>query len=847
MANFFFRLFELIPRFIRKRRIPHIQTAALPAYNHAWKLLLTANTRFWGQVLLIRQALQGDSYLTMVFVRAQCTGMCVAVYAMLRHLREMTSRNITFLERPFNELQSIINSEIDPNFPSPASELTLPISRVNAALSAVVGTKMAFLGEIKEFHKEICIPEGFVITSSAYHLFLDHHGLRDEINRRLQTLEVKTLVDMFRISSELQLLIINTPLPSKLEDAIRSAYRELEANVGHRGVRVALRSSVAGEDSLETSFAGQYRTELNVSEELLFMAYKEVLASKYSLTSMNYRLSRGLKDEDLPMCVGCLAMVGTSSSGVMLTRHPAFLDSSEIFINAVHGLAKAISDGYVTPDSWTIKRTPEPHISSRNIREKPERFVSFLTEEGVTLRPTPSALMNKPSLDDEHVLALCRIGIDLENHFGLPLDIEWSLSKEGAIYFQQARPITQINTSAVQCATPENASETCLLYRGGIAASPGVATGMVYIAKNNNDLLHFPDGAVLVTSRPHYSWSALVPRAAAIVTEQGGGVFSHLANVAREFCIPALFDVPNATSFLNNGQHVTINAQKLWICEARAEPAGKCPPKVFPSLSNSPVYSTLSSVMDKVDYLTSVNPLAQRNIAENIKSLNDVAHVCQLLSCAEVLRFAGVPGILRPLAVHHPLNWWTLDLEDPRLDTVSEQLPLPAPLLPEQIPMLGVLWEGIAQGKWVHYANSPHQNHLLRLIRRLRASVRPLTPPKPRLFVVTKETTHLYLALERALFAIQIQTGPLPENNSTSLLWQWFSSKPPAPEKGRAIADLFQHRGFAVELTSDGLFTWSAGSDPQATAHRARFLGYMISHVQQSAINAPLPKEIDIQ
>jgi hypothetical protein len=100
------------------------------------------------------------------------------------------------------------------------------------------------------------VPEGFVITAAAYRCSSSATDLRDEINSRLQTLEVQIHADLFRLSSELQLLIIDAPLPEELQEAIHKAYRELEARVGHRGVRVAVRSSAVGDEGTAPSFHG---------------------------------------------------------------------------------------------------------------------------------------------------------------------------------------------------------------------------------------------------------------------------------------------------------------------------------------------------------------------------------------------------------------------------------------------------------------------------------------------------------------------------------------------------------------------------------------------------------------
>ena len=76
-----------------------------------------------------------------------------------------------------------------------------------------------------------------------------------------------------------------------------------------------MRSSALGEDAQEASFAGQYRSILNVSPEYLILSYKEIVASKYSVPAMTYRLNKGFLDEEIVMCVGCMAMIEAGSGG----------------------------------------------------------------------------------------------------------------------------------------------------------------------------------------------------------------------------------------------------------------------------------------------------------------------------------------------------------------------------------------------------------------------------------------------------------------------------------------------------------------------------------------------------
>jgi phosphoenolpyruvate synthase/pyruvate phosphate dikinase len=92
----------------------------------------------------------------------------------------------------------------------------------------------------------------------------------------------------------------------------------------------------------------------------------------------------------------------------------------------------------------------------------------------------------------------------------------------------------------------------------GDGISPGLAEGPACV-------LHAPDqgarlaaGSILVAPATDPAWTPLFARAAGVVTEIGG-VLSHAGIVAREFGIPAVANVEDATSRLKDGETVWIN------------------------------------------------------------------------------------------------------------------------------------------------------------------------------------------------------------------------------------------------------------------------------------------------
>ncbi len=62
----------------------------------------------------------------------------------------------------------------------------------------------------------------------------------------------------------------------------------------------------------------------------------------------------------------------------------------------------------------------------------------------------------------------------------------------------------------------------------------------------------------------------MLGRAAAIVAEQGTAA-GHLANVAREFGVPAILGMGGATDLFKNGQPVTVDADGLRVCRGKIE------------------------------------------------------------------------------------------------------------------------------------------------------------------------------------------------------------------------------------------------------------------------------------
>ncbi len=91
----------------------------------------------------------------------------------------------------------------------------------------------------------------------------------------------------------------------------------------------------------------------------------------------------------------------------------------------------------------------------------------------------------------------------------------------------------------------------------GISVSQGVYEGNVRVVRHPSDA-GLESGEVMVCRGTDPAWTPLFLRAGALVMETGGTV-SHGAIVAREYGLPAVAGVPEATRRLQNGQRVRVD------------------------------------------------------------------------------------------------------------------------------------------------------------------------------------------------------------------------------------------------------------------------------------------------
>ena len=433
---------------------------------------------------------------------------------------------------------------------------------------ARVGGKNASLGEMIAHlaARGIRVPGGFATTAAGFREFLQGAGLAKRIEARLAALDADDVEALARCGAEIRQWIADAPLPPALESAVAAEYRALMKD---GDIPVAVRSSATAEDLPDASFAGQQETFLNVAGlDNVLAAMKHVFASLYNDRAISYRVHQGFAHSDVALSAGVQRMVRSdlASSGVMFTLDTESGFRDVVFITGSYGLGETVVQGAVNPDEFYVHK---PMLASGKVAVIRRGLGSKLTKmvfaddgrTGSTTRTVdvPAADRHRFCIDDADVTELARFGVEIERHYGRPMDIEWGKDGlDGKIYILQARPETVKSRATKEGQEKYRLAATSTVLVSGRAIGQKIGVGRVRVVKDASEMARVHPGDVLVTDMTDPNWEPVMKRAAAIVTNRGGRT-CHAAIIARELGVPAIVGSGDATARLREGDEVTVS------------------------------------------------------------------------------------------------------------------------------------------------------------------------------------------------------------------------------------------------------------------------------------------------
>ncbi|HPU13437.1 MAG TPA: PEP/pyruvate-binding domain-containing protein [Aeromicrobium sp.] len=304
-----------------------------------------------------------------------------------------------------------------------------------------LGKKAANLAEVATI-PGVRTPKGFALPGEVLDGYLEN--FRTQFLWILRTLEPveahrtieDLLIDQPLDSAESLIALLREHFPLNTLFAVRSS-----AHPVVKGASIA-------EDSEEISLAGQYSSFLRVPAEKVPEAVSRCAASLFNARSIEiFKPGFDTTYIDSTMTVLIQEMVDASACGVMMTIDPmAYADGIEVLgIEASYGACEAIVAGKTQGDLYLVDRNTgavsESELGSKRWRIDLPIYGSTASDGLVAVSDDQRVAFALTTEESEHIAALGRL---IEEHFGLPQDIEFVLDANREVVVTQARPITTL-------------------------------------------------------------------------------------------------------------------------------------------------------------------------------------------------------------------------------------------------------------------------------------------------------------------------------------------------------------------------------------------------------------------
>jgi phosphohistidine swiveling domain-containing protein len=183
------------------------------------------------------------------------------------------------------------------------------------------------------------------------------------------------------------------------------------------------------------------------------------------------------------------------------------------------------------------------------IDKRDDYFFLLLGEIGEAIHETARGSASSPRANPRAVVERRRSELERNRRIEMPLLMHESELPRIIARARQLRDTDIVDDDTEMRGTPVS--------RGAVEAD-------VVVISDPGDFGSMKRGAILVTRATDPSWTPLFTLASGVIVEVGG-VLSHASTIAREYGLPALANVKQATRRLKTGDRILLNATEGWV------------------------------------------------------------------------------------------------------------------------------------------------------------------------------------------------------------------------------------------------------------------------------------------
>jgi pyruvate,water dikinase len=344
----------------------------------------------------------------------------------------------------------------------------------------------------------------------------------------------------------------------------------------------------------------------------------------------------------------------------------------------------------------------------------------------------------------------------------------------------------------------------------------------------------FPKGGVLVIRQAHPEYAVFLEKASAVIADTGA-VLGHLATVAREGGIPAIFNAKEATKLLSDGTVVTVDGIYGRVYEGEVPELLEVEQQ-RPTFANSPICQRLRTIMKEITPLYMTDPRAADFKANRCRTFHDITRFSHEKALKEMFAFSENTYISEKSAKkltskRIPMEWLVIDLEDGLSQDLKGKT-----LKAEEILCLPMraLWDGMVAVPW----KGPPPMDTKGFMSVIMGSS---TDPDAASFltdknyiILSKNFCNVSTRLGFHFSTTEAYLGDVETQNYVTFMFKGGGADAGRKNRRAAlISRLLEEHDYRVEVRDDTVLARVEGHAQDFLRERLKVLGYIIVHTRQ--------------
>lgn len=613
----------------QRRKTPEINIWRLQAILHNFRKILQLNNGVLEEMADLEQTLSGEFIFDQNYLAASVRRLASKVHHITYHLNALTANSYIPLYDAYQHIRTALDDIVSGNSINLTAPPVLPLDSIGWELEPLVGINLVCLAELRN-HPGIQAGGGYVITAPGCRALSGIDPKPDGPGP--SALDVKEEL-CYHLRPHLSW---SHPPPFSI---VLTRIDEEDEPVRELG-RFILHPNDNGEDIIVVPYhLAETATYNLVIQQPTVPAAPEHWEKLYlkAIRNLIGQFSRANQQQDKPLKLAVYLRPASpiTMSGTVATGSCTGTNNDCMVISAREKKDERLSDQYF------IRRTYPFGLLESRIAPRPGGH-RFMDGKRATDQPAgqDNTGLSRGSalLSDSLRTRLAETGIILERLLGTAVNVEWEQDDQATCrignLFPAPRPTKEISQIDIDAAK----AGATILCQGGQTVQAGIGAGRVVHVDDETSITDFPAGAVAVARFASPNLAPILQRAAAIVTEYGSTA-GHLATVAREQRLPAIFSLPQAGKLLPQGTEVTVHGGDdtvyAGIIDILLQSGAE--DRTFTPFDRE--YRTLRRLLRFITPLNLIDPESPGFSPEGCRTFHDIIHFCHEQAVDDLAHF----------------------------------------------------------------------------------------------------------------------------------------------------------------------------------------------------------------